>query len=115
MSSSRDKSRVPAGTRAPNISTPAVNQVFKTVLKSKFIEWYADKVKQLLDAETEIEDISVGLQISTLKPLHAGWVVTAHGEIKKDVVTSGFNKAGITEAVKKARETQACQETSPGH
>ena len=41
----------------------------------KFNEWYSTEVKAQLDNGDEIDDIQVGLQLTKLKPVHAGWIV----------------------------------------
>ena len=52
-----------------------VNGYAKRYLKRKFIEWCSGQVKSQLDKNISIEDIQVGLQLTKLKPIHAGWLV----------------------------------------
>ena len=52
-----------------------VNDHCKQFLKHKFNEWYSTEVKAQLDNGDEIDDIQVGLQLTKLKPVHAGWIV----------------------------------------
>ena len=52
-----------------------VNGYAKRYLKRKFVEWYSGQVKSQLDKNISIEDIQVGLQLTKLKPIHAGWLV----------------------------------------
>ena len=49
------------------------------------------------------------MKMSDLKPLHARWIVYMYTYLKqqKESILSGFNNAGITEAVKSANEVFA--------
>ena len=49
-----------------------VNGYAKRFLKSKFTEWYSSQVRAYLDNGVSIDDIEVGLQLSKIKPIHAG-------------------------------------------
>ena len=46
------------------------------------------------------------VEMSDLKPLHARWIVDMYTYLKqqKESILNGFDKAGITEAVKSANE-----------
>ena len=46
------------------------------------------------------------MKIADLKPLHARWIVDMYTYLKqqKESILNGFDKAGITEAVKSANE-----------
>ena len=52
-----------------------------------------------------IEEIDVKLQLTTLKSLHADWLVELYNEMTKsegkEVIMSGWKAAGIIEAIKK--------------
>ena len=50
--------------------------------------------------------MKVSMKKSDLKPLHARWVVDMYAYLKqqKESILNGFDKAGITEAVKSANE-----------
>ena len=57
-----------------------------------------------LDNDTNIDDIEIGLQLSKMKPLHAGWIVefynfmtTAQG---KEIIDNGWKAAGIADTVR---------------
>jgi hypothetical protein len=75
------------------------NGTFKQALKSRFIKWYADQVPDEEGGECEVD-----LRLSTLKPLHAGWVIEAWNEVRAnpDCLITGWEKAGITEALRAA-------------
>ena len=86
-----------------------INLKAKKYVSSKFNEWYAERVsKQLMNGKAP-GDVKVSLRLSDLKPLHAKWIVEMYGYLKqqKESVVKGFEKAGILEAVKMAREVYA--------
>ena len=49
-----------------------VNGYWNRFFERKFNEWYAGQVKTQLDKCVEIDDVQVGLQLTKLKPVHAG-------------------------------------------
>ena len=67
-----------------------VNAKFKSLMKAQFISWYAGEVGR--DPEKTVD-----LKLSTIKPLHARWMIDVLSELKgqKELVISGFSKAGI--------------------
>ena len=81
-----------------------VNEYAKRFLKSKFTEWYSSQVRSYLDDGVSIDDIVVGLQLSKIKPIHAGWLVEFYKHITnskgKEIIDSGWKAAGISDAVK---------------
>ena len=46
-----------------------------------------------------IDELDVDLSLSHLKPIHAGWLVSAYQKITGDVIKLGWIKAGILAAV----------------
>ena len=64
--------RVPAN--MTNIFQPldlTVNGSFKSLMKSKFTEWYSKEIGKQLEENVLIGDIKIKLKVSVLKPLHA--------------------------------------------
>ena len=61
-----------------------VNGYAKRFIKRKFNEWYSGQVKAQLDNGVSLDDIHVGLQLTKLKLVHAGWIV----EFYKHMTTS---------------------------
>ena len=49
-----------------------VNGYAKSFLKQKFTEWYSSQFLVYLDNGVSIDDIEIGLQLSKMKPIHAG-------------------------------------------
>ena len=81
-----------------------VNGYAKRFLKSKFTEWYSSQVRVYLDNGISIDDIEFGLQLSNVKPTHAGWLVEFDNHMTtskgKEIIDSGWKAAGIFDAVK---------------
>ncbi|ELT89410.1 hypothetical protein CAPTEDRAFT_208943 [Capitella teleta] len=77
------------------------NADFKSVLKAQFVEWYADKVANSLAAGEDLSQLKVDLRLSTLKPVHAKWVITAWKSLneKLDAILNGWKKVGIASAL----------------
>ena len=85
-----------------------VNGYAKRYLKRKFIEWYSGQVKSQLDKNISIEDIQVGLQLTKLKPIHAGWLVEFYNHMTitkgKDIIGGGWKASRIFDAIKLGSE-----------
>ena len=90
---------VPAGcTRELQPLDITVNAAFKRELKSCFSSWYAKQVSEGLKNGKDIASVKVNFAISTIKPLHANWlmhVITKIGA-QQDTIRNGFEKAGIS-------------------
>ena len=82
------------------------NGPFKQVLKYRFTAWYADQVTDGLRASSDIP--KVDLSLSTLKSLHASWVLHAFDKTARqtDLISLGWEKNGISAAIKAAADTQ---------
>ena len=50
--------------------------------------------------EKSLEAIQIDLKLSTLKPLHAGWLVSAFDSIKSETINLGWQKSGIYDRLK---------------
>ena len=57
-----------------NVMKP-VNGSAKRFLPKKFNGWYSQQISDELESGKSLEEIDVKLRLSTLKPLHAGWIV----------------------------------------
>jgi hypothetical protein len=75
----------------------AVNYDYKEALKARFHEWYTQQVIDTLNSGDECTRTPVDLKTSTLKPIHAKWIVSAHAQMENrcDLVQTGFRKAGL--------------------
>ena len=80
-----------------------VNGSAKRFLAKKFNGWYSQQISDELESGKSLEEIYVKLRLSTLKPLHAGWIVdlfnymtSAEGKI---IIINGWKTAGIHDAL----------------
>ena len=82
-----------------------VNDFFKKRMKEYFTEFYADIVTKHLDNGKELENLSVDLRTSVIKPIHGQWLIKAFEQLsqQKDLVKKGFDQGGITEAIRSGR------------
>ena len=75
----------------------------KWYMKEKFSSWYSDQISLALENGEELEHINISFRITTLKPLHAKWLVEFYNHItsgeKREIITRGFERAGITHAL----------------
>ena len=55
-----------------------VNGSSKNYMKKQFITYYSDTVKKQLDDGEALEDIEVDFKLTTMKPLHAQWLVNMY-------------------------------------
>ena len=76
-----------------------VNSVFKTQLRSCFTEWYSEQVTTAMRAGKSTAD-PIDLKISTLKPIHAKWLLKSHCHLEANpaIIRKGFHDAGIEES-----------------
>lgn len=74
----------------------AVNYDYKEKLKAEFHEWYSTQVFESLDRDGP-GSANIDLKTSTLKPLHANWVINTHYNMSKrpELIKSGFQKVGL--------------------
>ncbi|KAJ8313425.1 hypothetical protein KUTeg_009053 [Tegillarca granosa] len=70
----------------------SVNGKFKSKLKQKFVEWHAEQLSDELKRGVRIENVTVDLKTSNVKPIHANWLLSVFDEISKDkhCVIEGF-------------------------
>ena len=73
----------------------SVNKSVKEFMRSKFREWYSDRVQDQLNEESEITPVD--LKMSTMKPLGARWLVSLYDYISgnQSIVVNGFKAAGL--------------------
>ena len=87
----------------------SINQKAKKFISHKFNTWYTDRVSEQFQKGVAPVDVKVSKKMSNLKLLHARCVVDMYTYLKqqKESILNGFDKAGITEAVKSANEVFA--------
>ena len=76
-----------------------VNGAVKNYMRKQFVTYYGDAVKQQLDSGKDIQDIEVDFRLTTIKPLHAQWLVNMYNFCTTDkganIISRGWKKAGI--------------------
>ena len=81
-----------------------VNKHCKSYLKRLFSKWYAQQIENQLSLGKKFEEIKIEFCLTTLKPLHAKWLVEYYNEITSEngssVIINGWKAAGIYDAIK---------------
>ena len=96
-----------------------MNAQVKTELKEQFTKWYAGCVCEAIKANPgdmrAIDAIKPDLRLSTMKPLHASWLVNSFTAMKKngDLIQSGWRRNGIEDAFRSAASTVSTVVTAP--
>ena len=80
-----------------------VNGYSKRFLKNKFNEWYSFQVSKQLAEGVMLENVQVKLNLTILKPIHAGWLVDFYNHMTTDkgfdIIKNGWKAAGTTNAI----------------
>ena len=63
-------------------------------MKALFTKWYAAIVKKELYQGKDVSTIKPDIRTSTVKPIHARWLIKVHSKLGKnsDLIVSGFEK-----------------------
>ena len=81
-----------------------VNGQAKRFFKSKFSAWYADQISKQLNEGVKIDEVDAKFRLTTMKPLHAQWVVDFYNEMTTSkgsiIIKSGWRAAGISDAIR---------------
>ena len=81
-----------------------VNKHCKTFLKNSFSECYSRKTENELSLEKKIEDVNIQFRLTTLKPLHAKWLLEFYNHITSEtgaeIILNGWKATGIYDALK---------------
>ena len=81
-----------------------VNGQAKRFFKSKFSAWYADQISKQLNEGVKIDEVDVKFRLTTMKPLHAQWVVDFYNEMTTSkgntIIEIGWRAAGISDAIR---------------
>ena len=77
-----------------------VNGVAKRYMRKQFITYYSNCVKHQLENGKRLEDVEVDFRLTSIKPLHAWWIVGMYNFLTSEkgslVIEKGWEKAGIT-------------------
>lgn len=81
-----------------------VNSYAKWYMKNKFNSWYSKRVKQQLDNAVNLKDVNFKLQLTTIKPIHASWLIEFHNHMStnfgKEKIEGGRKTFGIIDVLK---------------
>ena len=81
-----------------------VNKHRKSYLKWLFSEWYAQQIENQLFLGEKVEEINIEFRLTTLKPLHAKWLLEYYNKITSEngssIIINGWKAAGIYDAIK---------------
>ena len=81
-----------------------VNDNCKKFMKNKFSEWQTEQVGNSLQASVKVENINNQFKLTTIKPVHAKWVVDYYNHINSeagtDVIIKARKSAGLYDAIK---------------
>ena len=70
------------------------NEPFKREMKECFTRWYASLIKKDLDQGKGVGEVKPDLRTSTVKPIHARWLMEVHSKLSKnsDLIISGLRR-----------------------
>ena len=72
-------------------------------MKNRFTKWHSSQVIQQIDMGKDIASIDVKFQLTTLKPLHAKWLIELHNYLTspegREICMKGWKVTGIYDAV----------------
>ena len=79
----------------------SVNKSAKSYLRDKFSTWYAEEVKQQMDAGKQAAEVQVDMRLSVMKEMSAKWLEGLYDHLRasRQTIINGFKKAGIADAV----------------
>ncbi|KAI8522099.1 hypothetical protein Bbelb_018530 [Branchiostoma belcheri] len=82
-----------------------INDLLKRDLKASFVKFYADTFARERKEGREVANVKVDLKLSTLKPLHANWLLGAFDRVGNDsaAIERGWERTGIRAVIQKAR------------
>ena len=82
-----------------------VNGSAKYFMRKKFVTLYAEEIKKQMDAGVPVESIDVNLKLTSLKALHANWLIELYNVLTtadgRETVLNGWKKSGVTAVLKK--------------
>uniref|UniRef100_H3BFJ8 DDE-1 domain-containing protein n=1 Tax=Latimeria chalumnae TaxID=7897 RepID=H3BFJ8_LATCH len=75
---------------------------FSNNLRDCFVQYHANKIQAELKAKKVVEECKADLKLSTLKPIHAQWVMNAYKKLaqRRDIIILSWSKTGIKPAAK---------------
>ena len=58
-----------------------VNKFVKGIIMDKFNKWFAETLTKELHVGKSLDEISIQFRLTTMKPLHAKWVINVFKEV----------------------------------
>ena len=81
-----------------------VNGHCKAYMKSKFAEWYRKQMENALFQGKKVEEIEISFRLTTIKPLHAKWLMEFYNHITSEggskIIINGWKASGIYDVIK---------------
>ena len=81
-----------------------VNKHCKSFLKRLFSKWYSQQIENQLSIGKKIEEVNIKFTLTTIKPLHAQWLVEFYNEMTSEsgstVIVNGWKASGIYDGLK---------------
>ena len=71
--------------------------------KNSFIYWYSDELSKGMKLGKAASDVKIDIKLSTIKPIHASWIVAAFQQVTKETLIRGWEKTCIKECVDNCR------------
>ena len=71
----------------------------KGKLKISFINWYSDELSKGMKLGKAASDVKIDIKLSTIKPIHASWIVAAFQQVTKETLIRRWEKTCIKECV----------------
>ena len=82
-----------------------VNKWVKGTIMDKFSKWLEETLRKELDAGRSLDETSIKFKLTTMKPLHARWVIDVLNQLssfeRKKVILAGWNVSGISDALER--------------
>ena len=80
-----------------------VNKWVKGIMMNKFNKWFAETLRKELDAGKSLDEISIKFKLTTMKPLHAKWIIDVFNQLssfeRTKVILAGWKVSGISNAL----------------
>ena len=77
-----------------------VNGSAKKFMCNQFSKYYSNAVKVQIDSGKPVEEIDVDFRLTTLKPLHAQWLISLYNYLTSErgtqIINKGWKRSGIT-------------------
>lgn len=80
-----------------------VNGSAKKFMQNQFSKFYCNAVKAQIDSGKQVDEIDIDFRLTTLKPLHAQWIISLYDHFTSErgsqIIKKGWERSGITEII----------------